>query len=263
MTGDGEWTTDPLYQTIPPFAGPGEPRIEIGGNIPPELVAFYTPLLGGPVIGGTFSYKADGSFVYQALLNDGSMVFGAWDPSSPPLAEAFRVANSVTPASLTTFGFAGESHITMANPDGEMNVGAHRVTAATNTENFSTLTAGTYSAFPYADLPGSPSCTITKAYADTLLEITMGGTWFASGAMAAVDFAVSVTGVVGDTFVSTLKLSNSALGAHTPHFGQAKVASAPAGVVTAVARWRRTAGAGVLNVGLDDFLSLTVREVTP
>lgn len=107
MPGTADWAVGPAGITLPPFAGPNDPAIDLGGtnaNVPPELIAFYSPF---PCY-GCMIYRQDATHYQYTLL--------LVDPTGPVVATGINNAGLIIEASrvlinplkaITLFGQVG------------------------------------------------------------------------------------------------------------------------------------------------------------
>lgn len=240
---------------VPNNVGPGFNRIEFGGTAPASLVTFYAGF-GLTLVGGSYYYLANGRYTYQALLSDGSMVFGAFDGTTVFEAYEILLPSGAPPTGVTVFGKRSLSNLYVGSTT--------IVTAAAKYFNTMAATPGTTVSAVYVDMPGSPAVTITKAYDSgaTYLEVHIYGTFFvAAGAAAGLAVGVAA-GVTGDVSVTGLRSANSATNSHTPFGGVVAITGLAAGNHTITARWRKDGGAGTLVVDASDVFSMSVREVS-
>lgn len=120
------------------------------------------------------------------------------------------------------------------------------------------LAAGAASASAvYINLPVSP-LTFQKYSSTSRLRIDMHVTSFTSVTTSGVDFGVLVNGI--DTTVCFLHPTISA-GVHLQCSGVQLIAGLDSGAWTVQPRFRRSGGAGTINVNTDDNLSIAVTEV--
>jgi hypothetical protein len=109
---------------------------------------------------------------------------------------------------------------------------------------------------------GVASVPFAKRKTESALEIQIHATCYANGATAGVDFGVDISGT--SVQVTRLAEANGMLTSHTPHSGIVKAYNAlAAGNYTINVVWRRISGAGTVTFDLNDWLNMTVREVTP
>ncbi len=120
------------------------------------------------------------------------------------------------------------------------------------------LAAGAASASAvYVNLPVSP-LTFEKYSSTSRLRIDMHVTSFTSVTTSGVDFGVLVNAI--DTTVCFLHPTISA-GVHLQCSGTQLITGLDSGSWTVQPRFRRSGGAGTINVNLDDNLSIAVTEV--
>lgn len=119
--------------------------------------------------------------------------------------------------------------------------------------------AGTTTSATYVNLPGPPTVTITKAYLNTRLFIALTATIQSSLANTSARLAVNISGV-GDGDIAQLVINPAST--HLQVAGSAIFPAAVMGSVTVTGRWRRVAGGGTLTVGTDDWVSISVMEVS-
>ena len=122
------------------------------------------------------------------------------------------------------------------------------------------ITPGNTTSATFVDVPGSPTLSITKKYPASLTHIkaTLSTGAFSSAVNTGIAFALLISGV--DRQILGSLLINTA-NAHTYFSGTILLTGIPAGVVTAVIRWRRVSGAGLLQMDGNDWTSLTLDEV--
>ena len=121
-------------------------------------------------------------------------------------------------------------------------------------------TAGNTTSATFVDVPGSPTLSITKKYPASLTHIkaTLSIGAFSSAVNTGVAFALLISSV--DRQILGSLLINTA-NAHTYFSGTILLTGLPVGVVTAVIRWRRVSGAGLVQIDGNDWTSLTFDEV--
>lgn len=100
--------------------------------------------------------------------------------------------------------------------------------------------------------------TFTKMRDDTNLLVDFRAMCFVTGAIATVQFGVSIDGTDFDTTYFAFNVTGQHLAMSSIHL----LGGVPAGDLTINARWRRVSGAGTLNANGDDMFSVAVREVT-
>lgn len=66
MASNRDWGVDAQSLTLPPFAGPNDPAIVVGPDIPPEIVAFYAP---DTVISVLIFRQSQGNYICFALVD--------------------------------------------------------------------------------------------------------------------------------------------------------------------------------------------------
>lgn len=118
--------------------------------------------------------------------------------------------------------------------------------------------AGTTTSATYVDLPAPSSLSFTKKYnASTKLIVTVCAGARSNAALTTVRFGVRINGV--DTDVAHMEIPDA--NKHVALSGVTTVTGLLAGTYTVQVRYRRTAGAGTLQVDSNDWLSLAVEEV--
>lgn len=151
----------------------------------------------------------------------------------------------------------------MVPPSANYIIGSLAAIVAPSSSGTTTVTAmtnGTTTSVAYANLPGNPSVTISKAYdTETNLDVFVSGTFFATGIPTGLEIAVLVNGT--DYSITGLRLTNAALGSRLPYSGVLSVTGLVAGSYTVVGRWRVQGALGTLNTNNGDFFSMNVREV--
>ena len=130
---------------------------------------------------------------------------------------------------------------------------AHMGVESTN----AAFAAGTTSSVAYANLPGSPTVTLVKAYSDTRIRVDLHATCTSTLANTSVRFAVLINAV--DVDIAQLVINPAST--HLQISGTLITTLAAAGSIPVVGRWRRVAGGGVVTTGTDDWFSMTVQEV--
>lgn len=118
---------------------------------------------------------------------------------------------------------------------------------------------GTTTSATYVNMPGSPAVTLTKAYLSSRLHVVFTSDVQSTLANTSVRFAVNITGV-GDGDIAQLVINPA-----NTHLQVAGTAIFPAnveGTVVVTGRWRRVAGGGTLTIGTDDWVSISVLEVS-
>jgi hypothetical protein len=118
--------------------------------------------------------------------------------------------------------------------------------------------AGTTTSAAYADMPGSPAVTITKAYTNTRLKVDFHATCFSTAVTTVVRFAAGISGV-GDGDIAQLFFNPAAT--HLQVSGSAIFPVPVSGSVTVTGRWRRVAGAGTISTDANDWVSISVQEI--
>jgi hypothetical protein len=72
-----DWTQEPFQLIIPPGAGPGDPRIEIGTVVPAELNAYYAnAVYGTTVVAAILEYADADTYHYDAVLQFAGGAYG-------------------------------------------------------------------------------------------------------------------------------------------------------------------------------------------
>lgn len=118
---------------------------------------------------------------------------------------------------------------------------------------------GTTTSATYVNMPGSPTATLTKAHISSRLHVVFTSDVQSTLANTSVRFAVNITGV-GDGDIAHLVINPA-----NTHLQVAGTAIFPAnvkGTVAVTGRWRRVAGGGTLTIGTDDWVSISVLEVS-
>lgn len=127
---------------------------------------------------------------------------------------------------------------------------------------FSAATAGTTTSATLVPMPGSPSVTFVKRWKDTAVRFGFDCTFFATGgADAGCQFSLRTSGGI-NVPVARLNAANGTNATRQQASGRATRAASvfAAGSYTFTAYWFRTAGAGTLNVAVDDWLSFEIVE---
>lgn len=128
------------------------------------------------------------------------------------------------------------------------------------------MSSGTTTSATLVAMPGTPTVSIVKASPDSRLRVDLTGTFFSTGASTGIEAGVSV-GTVGDFPVAALLATNPSLNSRVPYAGFAIIdplavsGGIPAGPYDIIGLWRRSNGAGTLNVNLDDVWIGCVREI--
>lgn len=126
------------------------------------------------------------------------------------------------------------------------------------------VSTGTTTSATYVDMPGSPGTTFAKYRDATQLQLILMGSAFSDATSTSMDLAVLLT--LPDTTTIDQPLFDfrfNTAGVHTTFAGGITTPglTLPAGPYTAIGRWRRPAGSGVLTMDSSDSVTVWVREV--
>lgn len=119
--------------------------------------------------------------------------------------------------------------------------------------------SGTTTSASFANLPGNPSCTVTKAYDDTDLLVDARISTQSTLANTSVELAVLVNG----TDYVIWRMVHTPANTHDAYGGIIPITGLVAGSYSVVGRWRRPAGGGTITMDSNDWFNMFVREVTP
>ncbi len=269
MAGGVGWRVGPFSQTIPPGAGPGDPRIVIGSDIPPGLVAYYAtgPWDGNPetVIEATIYYGVGGvPYEWDALVlnpigwGDGPIrAFGRFDPFSLNVyKEIFRlIGDSVEflPGTILT----SRGSIAVQSP-GSLATYGKAITGQGATLAQAGV-VGSRASTTFANIPGNPSLTITKIHgaASTDLLCRYSITCFS----AAVNNLVQIAVNTGAGAAVGGKLFFNVANSHTTLVGVTRLTGLGAGGITVNLQWATSGGAFTAQQDTNDWDTLDISEV--
>lgn len=110
----------------------------------------------------------------------------------------------------------------------------------------------------YANLLGTSSFAFTKQDAASRLKVTIHAGGFVSVAGTRPMYGVLLGATDYDVVSQTINVINS----HTNISGFSYLTSVPAGAYTVQGRWRRAAGTGSITRNNEDWLSISVKELT-
>lgn len=182
---------------------------------------------------GTGTFSAAGNVtVSGSLTANGSLVAnGSLTASGGLTANSLAVSgNNITGSSNGISGFVGTGTFTNA--------------AATGV---------------YASIPSPSSFTISKKLAATRLKVSIGFTAFSSGTSTGIGFGAQIGGTDYDVVQSYFTVANQ----YQQFFGSAYISGIGAGTQTLQARWKRTAGSGVLTgINIISWLCFNAEEVS-
>lgn len=119
--------------------------------------------------------------------------------------------------------------------------------------------SGTTVSASFANLPGAPTCTLTKAYDSTDLLVDARVGTFSTLANTAVELAVND----GTTDYLIWHMVHNPANTHDAYGAVIRIAGHAAGSWTLTGRWRRSAGGGTITMNADDYFNLSVQEVMP
>ncbi len=110
----------------------------------------------------------------------------------------------------------------------------------------------------YANLLGTSSFAFVKQDASSRLKVTMHAGAFISIAATRPMYGVTLGATDYDVVSQTINPINT----HTNISGFSYLTGVPAGAYTVQGRWRRAAGTGVIQRNTEDWLSISVKELT-
>jgi hypothetical protein len=261
--------------TIPTGATTG-PRIVIGNTVPPELTA-WAILHGFTINSVILEYYDTTSYKWEAvgtIFGNNTVFTGTYDTTNGVIF--YNEYSTVTGfANQFIFGGSGVNALTdvliaagttlnledgnnsYINLRGSSLIGPAIVTSSIETFNGATG-ANTTSSASFVNM-GSVAVSVKKLYAATRIKIDFEASMFLSIAGTALDYGILFNGT--DTVIahSGFTTTERAMFGGTLLLG----AGLAAGTYVIQARWRRTAGTGVLTQNFDDWATLTASEVTP
>jgi hypothetical protein len=259
VAGNVDWGVDPAGLTVPPFAGPNDPAVQIGDatELPAALIAAYLPDV---VVAGTIYRQNSQTYTYDVLVD-------------PQLGTSYRAVGGIESIGLTIaemyriqpFGF-GDIRMHVANPaapgagSGMFIIDGDVISGRVAYLNVFGMTVGNTAVAFFQNLPGNPSVTINKRHGalHTQLEVVMSGTFFTAGAAGLV---IGVNDGTTDHNFTAISNTNPAGGGHSQWHGILAITGLGNGNITLTPRWRRSAGAGTIHVDAGDVLSMSVKEV--
>jgi len=102
LVGGQEWDNNPITSLIvPTLAGPNDPAIVLGADIPPELVAYYAPA----IVVAVLIFRQDANdYAYQALLNLAGVPFAEGIVNAGVVYEQFEMFKGTTASQMSFFG---------------------------------------------------------------------------------------------------------------------------------------------------------------
>ncbi len=275
MGSNRDWGVDSQTLTIPPFAGPNDPQIAIGPDIPADLQAFYTAQ-GTPVVGAIIFRTNAILYTYEAIVSGGAGT--AVGTSRNGVVAEYNILSTLTGAqSRQIFGNLTAAAVEFGSPSGTptgsiLNInaptgkltitdggGLARTLATANETVRGAGANGTTVAAGYAAMPGTPGTSITKQFdaASTAIRVFIACTAFMSVGVAELEIGIQINAT--DTTVTQFFFSNT--GIRHQLAGEVKVTGLAAGTYVCAMRWRRTSGAGTINWSTVDSFSLTLEEV--
>lgn len=283
------WSESPLRTlTLPQTAGAGDPRFVIGPDLPAELTAYYgaASSLGG-IVAAILYYNSDPDFpniiqyTYHGFLNDvtpieafgfvynGSVYEQRYDRyigGSWAEVRHARPTHGLSTNNLTEqdHEFAAPAGTVRFQSSGGVVLKGDMVTASNNTINGQAVTSGTdtTTSATYVNLAGTGSVTslsFVKRFTATAIEIAMHPTCYFQTAQAGAKFGARVNSVDYDV----CRCVPATVNEHFQVSGVAKVAAGlAAGTYTIQARWLRFIGTGTLTRDVNDWFSMSAREVS-
>lgn len=119
--------------------------------------------------------------------------------------------------------------------------------------------SGTTTSAAFANLPGTPTCTVVKAYDATDLLVDARIATLSTLANTSVEVAVNVN----STDYLIWHMVHNPANTHDAYGGVIRIAGLAAGSWTLTGRWRRPAGGGTITMNADDYFNVSVQEVMP
>lgn len=197
------------------------------------------------------------------------------------------VTNGTNPAAILAQYDNDDQSITMVSTIGSLLVGTRVYCIAvppagnfiigvfttgpivTNCEctNIFGMTANTTTSATFVTMPGTPTVRITKTSPKSRLRVDLAGTFFSTGAVAGLAAGVNLDVISSDQPITAVSSTNSSLGSHTTYAGHIMLdpdsisGGLPARDYVITGIWRRSGGAGTLNVDSGDIWSCCVEEV--
>jgi hypothetical protein len=110
----------------------------------------------------------------------------------------------------------------------------------------------------YANLSGTSSFAFVKQDAASRLKVTIHAGAFVSAAGTKPMYGVQIGGTDYDVVSQTINVTNT----HVNISGFSYLTGVPAGSYTVQGRWRRAAGTGSITRNNEDWLSISVKELT-
>jgi hypothetical protein len=294
VSGRSDWGVDSATQTLPPGAGPTDPRVVIGPDIPPELAAYVAGLPGGGSCVFAFLYYLDGTnYRWEALCEFGPTVLNVLRGATlngtiehfetedfqltgtrvslfygqGSMMDTFRLGLAALGLEIDYATGIAEANGPWSWSDAAdtLTLRGDRLSCRHESTNILGMSAGTQTSTTYANLPGSPAVTIDKLYAagTTELEVFISGT-IEIDAVNGTGFEVGV--LIGGTTYGITGLwepSCGDAGEHVPFAGQRKITGIAAGSRTVTGRWRIAVAGGGRQLATSgaDYFSMEVREV--
>lgn len=250
--------------TLPAGGGVANPRIVLGPQIPPELLAF------GLVKGVTFYvgevYYLDATTYMWVFLTDflglKNLMQGTYDPVNGVYVTdrrlitgagiETRIGSNALNSATMTFEFQ-QANVQMGT-GGALYVGGR--ISATNKTYSAASAAGSRNSNVFADTPGSPSVTILKLgnSTDTDLIYQYTQTCFSPAIGGDVEFGANP----GSGTVTGGRLVFNIANTHLQSAGMGRLTGLAAGSKTVNLRWR--AVAGTVQMDVSDFTTMHVWE---
>jgi hypothetical protein len=266
--GNSGWTNDqPDSLTLPPGAGPNDPRYVINAAIPPEISVFAYGTEVATTVACVLWYGAAGNYQFQCLArlapSGRYAVFRGGVAANADLGPYESILWTDTPpfGTLVTGTYEGffkfiAGCVVTVETGSTLDINGHRISGSENGFNGNIVGPLTTVSAAYIDVTGV-TFNFVKEYASTRVCLDGSGAGFATVATNTVaQFGVSLGGVDYDLFNITWNPINE----HLAHSGINYVATGlAAGTYTVQLRWKRTAGTGTANIG-NDFFSLSARE---
>lgn len=260
----GDWDVRPNNLTVPPFAGPGTPRVVIGPDVPPELEAWVAANFLQHCYYAQLAYDTTGGYIFAAYCYSDAIqipqqINGYVDSALVPhlfWIQGWNIAGAAGEVSIGSSVVAGQPFnlYTLTKLHNNILSAARADLYAVN------ATAGSTASLAFVDFPGPKEVTLVKTEAATNVVIAHHGTCYVAGAANdGVEFAVR-EGASDFQTTGKLRMANLMLNSHTPYTGGTRIGGLAAGSHTFRLRWR-TQAANNITVDNDDAVALIAMEV--
>lgn len=252
---------------LPSNAGPNDPRIVIGPDVPSELTTYYLPL---DVPAAILFYSSATTYGYIAAVGTRGICMGF--VRSGDVGEVIEVLTSTGNLPELNIGLRELTWIQLLVAPSATQPSRIVITSPTTNTQFLIPSsvdhdredgpARTTAVAGYANMTGL-LCTADKCYhysggvSGSNLDVCMHCTLWSTAVSTGVYFGVLINGVDYDV----CKLFINPSGQHMQVSGTRVITGLAAGSYSVQGRWRRFVGAGTLTQDSSDYNSMNVREI--